>query len=199
MHALLQTSQLRHLAQRAEGRLARDSPGDVVEGVSGVAIMVVAFLTPFMRTARGHWELSAQEASSARSGDELIAEQRWSWTHAVELDATRFRARSRSPLASPERVDWLALAVCRARDGLGLWTLRHLPAEHGRRSPRSPQRSSNVVQADNAVRMTPNVVHTPNRRCRPVQASATLLTLFVESAVRLASSTVGVSTCPAEC
>lgn len=87
VHALMQTSQLRHLAARAEGRLARDTLGDVGSGIGGAAIMALAWLTPFLRPARCHWGLSAEEANVPRPGDELLV-PRWSWTHAVEIDAS---------------------------------------------------------------------------------------------------------------
>jgi len=83
----MQTSQLRHLAARAEGNLARDTLGDIGTGFAGAAIMTLAWLTPFLRPARSHWGLSAEDASIPRPGDELISEPRWSWTHAVTLEA----------------------------------------------------------------------------------------------------------------
>jgi hypothetical protein len=88
VHTLMQTSQLRHLAARAEGTLARDTLGDVGSGIAGAAIMALAWLTPFLRPARCHWGLSAEEASAPRPGDELVPEPRWSWTHAVEIEAS---------------------------------------------------------------------------------------------------------------
>lgn len=88
VHALMQTSQLRHLAARAEGRLARDALGDVAAGIGGTAIMLLAWLTPFLRPARSHWGLSAEQASVTRVGDELVPKPRWSWTHAVDIDAS---------------------------------------------------------------------------------------------------------------
>jgi hypothetical protein len=89
VHTLMQTAQLRHLAARAEGRLARDTLRDVGAGISGAAIITLAWFTPFLRPARSHWGLSAEEASAPRPGDELVAEPRWSWTHAVDIDAPR--------------------------------------------------------------------------------------------------------------
>jgi hypothetical protein len=86
VHTLMQTAQLRHLAARAEGRLARDTLRDVAEGVGGAAIIAVAWLSPFMRTARKHWGLSAAEAERERPGDNLVPKPRWWWTHAVEVD-----------------------------------------------------------------------------------------------------------------
>ncbi len=87
----MQTSQLRHLAARAEGRLARDALGDVAAGIGGTAIMLLAWLTPFLRPARSHWGLSAEQASVTRVGDELVPKPRWSWTHAVDIDASATR------------------------------------------------------------------------------------------------------------
>ena len=87
VHWMMQTSQLRHLASRAEGTLARDTFGDIGGGLAGAAIMTLAWLTPFLRPKRSQWGLSPDEASLPRPGDELVAEPRWSWTHAVEVDA----------------------------------------------------------------------------------------------------------------
>ena len=87
VHGLMQTSQLRHLAARAEGRLARDTPRDVASGLGGAAIMALAWLTPFARAARSHWGLTEAEAEAARLGDDLVPEPRWGWTHAVAIDA----------------------------------------------------------------------------------------------------------------
>jgi hypothetical protein len=87
VHALMQSAQLHNLALRAEGRLARDSLEDVTEGVVGAATMLLAFVTPFLRQARNHWGLTAEEAERPRPGDELIPMPLWSWTHAVEVDA----------------------------------------------------------------------------------------------------------------
>jgi hypothetical protein len=53
--------------------------------------MTLAWLTPFLRPKRSQWGLSAQEASLPRPGDELVPEPCWSWTHAVEVDASAER------------------------------------------------------------------------------------------------------------
>jgi hypothetical protein len=87
VHTLMQKTQLRHLAARAEGRLSRDTWRDVAEGVGGAAIMLIAWLTPFLRPARSHWGLSAADAALPRPGDALIPDARWSWTHAVDVNA----------------------------------------------------------------------------------------------------------------
>jgi hypothetical protein len=80
-------TELRHPAVPAEGKLARDTLRDVGAGIGGAAIMMLAWLTPFLRPARSHWGLSAEEASVPRPGDELVAEPRWSWTHSVDVEA----------------------------------------------------------------------------------------------------------------
>jgi hypothetical protein len=87
VHHMMQGAQLRHLAARAEGRLARDDWRDVLEGIGGASIMAAAFLTPFMRAERNHWGLDAKVANRPYPGDELVPLPRWSWTHGVEIDA----------------------------------------------------------------------------------------------------------------
>lgn len=87
VHAMMQRSQLRHLAQRAEGTLARNSLLDLGEGLVGAAIILAAMVTPFLRRERNHWGLTEAEALAVRAGDEFIPRPRWSWTHAVDLDA----------------------------------------------------------------------------------------------------------------
>jgi hypothetical protein len=83
----MQTTQLRHLAERAEGRLTRDSPRDKADGTIGAAIMLASLLTPFLREARNHWGLTEQEAAMPRPGDALVPDPTWSWTHGIEIDA----------------------------------------------------------------------------------------------------------------
>ncbi len=59
-------------SRRAEGKQARDTLGDVGAGVAGAVIMALAWLTPFLRSARNQWGLSADEASAPRPRDELV-------------------------------------------------------------------------------------------------------------------------------
>jgi hypothetical protein len=87
VHKLMQTAQLKHLAERVEGRLPKDDWRDVVEGIGGASIMAAAFLTPFMRGERSHWGLSPELAARPYPGDELVASPRFCWTHGVEIDA----------------------------------------------------------------------------------------------------------------
>jgi hypothetical protein len=86
VHHLMETTQLRHLRARAEGKL-RDDGTDVLEGLAGAARMCVALVTPFQRPARSHWGLDAATAERAYPGDELVVDPRWSWTHGIEIDA----------------------------------------------------------------------------------------------------------------
>ncbi len=88
VHHLMQAAQLRHLAARAEGRLPPDDWRDLIEGVGGVAIMALAWITPFLRSRREHWGLDPEIAAIPRTGDSLVPEARWSWTHGVEIDAS---------------------------------------------------------------------------------------------------------------
>jgi hypothetical protein len=87
VHHLMQTAQLRHLAARAEGRLPRDGTRDMLAGVGGATVATLALLTPFLRERRSHWGLDSKTAAPHYPGDDLIPEPRWSWTHAVEIEA----------------------------------------------------------------------------------------------------------------
>ncbi len=88
VHHFMQHQMLEHLAARAEKRLPRDDYLDVLDGMGGAAIMVAAFLTPFLRNARSHWGVGAADAAAVRPGDELVPAPVWSWTHGVEVRAT---------------------------------------------------------------------------------------------------------------
>ena len=87
LHRLMQATQLRTLAERAEHRTPRDDWRDKTEGAGGAAVIGAAFLTPFMRSARRHWGLSDEEAARGRPGDELIDVPTWDWTHGIEIAA----------------------------------------------------------------------------------------------------------------
>lgn len=71
------------VADRPDGT----SPAEVAEGAFGALAMLLAMVTPMLQEARSHWGLSADEAGRARPGDAVVAEPRWSWTHAVEVEA----------------------------------------------------------------------------------------------------------------
>jgi hypothetical protein len=86
VHGFMEEAQLRHLADRVEGRLPADCARDVVEGAGGAAIMVAALLTPFLRDARNQWGVDEAIAKRAYPGDELVVSPRWSWTHGIEID-----------------------------------------------------------------------------------------------------------------
>jgi len=92
VHRLMQAVMLRNLAQRAEGCLRKDSWSDVADGVSGAAIMLLAFASPFMRRERSHWGLDEALAARAYPGDELVPEPNWAWSHGVEIDVPASRA-----------------------------------------------------------------------------------------------------------
>jgi hypothetical protein len=87
VHHLMQAAMLRHLAQRVEGRLPRDDMHDVREGLGGGALMIAAFLSPFLRRTRSHWGLSRGLAERSYPGDELVPLPRTSFTHGVEIAA----------------------------------------------------------------------------------------------------------------
>jgi hypothetical protein len=75
------------LASHLDGGLPVATPGDVAEGLAGAAIMTLALMTPFLRRAREHWGLGAQDARREYPGDGLVPSPRWLWTHAVDIDA----------------------------------------------------------------------------------------------------------------
>jgi hypothetical protein len=87
VHHLMQTTQLRNLGARAEGRLSRDSFQDVFSSVGGAAIAAFGLLTPFLREQRSHWGVDREVAEREYPGDRLVPDPRWSWTHGVEIDA----------------------------------------------------------------------------------------------------------------
>jgi hypothetical protein len=87
VHDLMQTSQLRNLARRVEGRLPRDDWRDVLHGLGGAAQMAGGLSTPFRRADRAHWGLDAAAAARSLPGDQIVAHPRWTWTHGIEIDA----------------------------------------------------------------------------------------------------------------
>jgi hypothetical protein len=88
VHHLMETAQLRHLRARVEGTLRRDDSHDVLDGLDGMTRMCLAFAAPFTRLERSHWGLPAEAAARTLPGDDRVAAPRWSWTHAVEIDAS---------------------------------------------------------------------------------------------------------------
>lgn len=60
---------------------------DAGEGLFGAMAMVAALATPMLQGRRSHWGLTEEEEATPRPGDALVPTPRWSWTHAVEVDA----------------------------------------------------------------------------------------------------------------
>lgn len=87
VHQLMQTEMLQNLARRAEGRLARDTLRDVVEGIGGALWIAFGMATPFLRPQRRRWGVDALTAARVHPGDDLVAEPRWAWTHGITIDA----------------------------------------------------------------------------------------------------------------
>ena len=85
-HHLMQTTQLRHLAARVEGR-AGDEAADLAAGLRGAARMAANLLTPFRRDDRRHWGLDEATAERSYPGDELVPSPSWDWTHGIDIDA----------------------------------------------------------------------------------------------------------------
>jgi hypothetical protein len=87
VHRFMESAQLRHLAARAEGRLPANSVRDIASGVGGAGVMLASLLTPFLRRRRNHWGIDETSAQRTFPGDDLVDAPKWSWTHAVEIDA----------------------------------------------------------------------------------------------------------------
>ena len=87
VHRVMQAVQLRNVAARAEGRLSPDGWRDVLDGISGALKIGFTLATPFVRNRRRHWGLEQAAAARALPGDDLIRQPRWSWTHAIEIEA----------------------------------------------------------------------------------------------------------------
>ncbi|HET9449656.1 MAG TPA: hypothetical protein VFO83_02175 [Aggregicoccus sp.] len=85
-HRVMQRTQLRRLARRAEGRPVH-TPRDVLAGAAAALRMVALGLTPFLRPLRSHHGLTREEAARPFPGDERVPRPRWGWTHAVEVEA----------------------------------------------------------------------------------------------------------------
>jgi hypothetical protein len=87
VHPVMEHAQLRRLAARAEGRLHRDDWRDVAEGVRGAIRMAFCLATPFLRRRRALWGIDPSAAARTMPGDDLVPSPRWSWTHAIDIDA----------------------------------------------------------------------------------------------------------------
>jgi hypothetical protein len=87
VHDLMETAQLEHLKARVEGTLPRDDARDVLAGITGVAHMVLALATPFLRSARNHWGIDPETAGRSLPGDDLVSDARWGWTHGIAIEA----------------------------------------------------------------------------------------------------------------
>ena len=86
-HHLMQTTQLRNLAERAEGRLPANDWRDVLAGIGGAGLMGVSIITPMARARRSRWGAPPEVVGRRHPGDDLVPEPRSGWTHAVEVAA----------------------------------------------------------------------------------------------------------------
>src|SRR5688572_24099126 len=86
------------LRKRTRGRTARSNGfprrgargdwRDVFEGIAGISVMAGALATPCLRGRRSHWGLDDTQTERPFPGDRLVPSPRWSFTHAIEIDAT---------------------------------------------------------------------------------------------------------------
>jgi hypothetical protein len=88
VHDLMEKAQLHNLRARAEGSLARDDAYDVLEGIGGALRIAFELITPFQRARHTRWGLGAEAANASFPGDELVPQPDWSWTHAIDIDAS---------------------------------------------------------------------------------------------------------------
>jgi hypothetical protein len=88
VHHLMESAQLRHLRARVEHSLARDDARDVLEGLGGAARIAVELLNPFGHERQIHWGIDAREAEQPFPGDELVVDPGWTWTHAIDVQAS---------------------------------------------------------------------------------------------------------------
>ncbi|MFN8373797.1 MAG: hypothetical protein U0694_13095 [Anaerolineae bacterium] len=61
--------------------------GLVFESLSGALLMAFHLLAPFMRPWRLHWGATPEEVNRKLPGDERVKEPRWSYTHAITIQA----------------------------------------------------------------------------------------------------------------
>ncbi len=116
LHAVLQTAQLRNVAQRAERRLPQNDVHDVVDGARGATLIALSAMSPFMRGWRSHWGVSWETAARIHPGDELVPSPSWSFTHGIDIDAPRSEVWSWMTQMGADRggfysYQWLANAV----------------------------------------------------------------------------------------
>ena len=91
VHHLMQTTQLRNLAARAEERLPANDWRDVAAGIGGAGRMGLALVSPMQRGNRTRWGAAPEVVERRHPGDDLVPDPRWGWTHAVEVAAPASR------------------------------------------------------------------------------------------------------------
>ena len=87
VHRLMQATQLRNLAARAEDRLPANDWRDVAAGLGGAGRMGLALVSPMQRGQRARWGATPELVDRRHPGDDLVPDPRWGWTHAVEVSA----------------------------------------------------------------------------------------------------------------
>jgi hypothetical protein len=66
---------------------AMDRALRIVCNLVGALLILLSGATPFLRRFRARYGTRRSDRSREFPGDDLIAEPRWSWCHAIELDA----------------------------------------------------------------------------------------------------------------
>jgi len=60
---------------------------DFGDNIGGVALIAAALISPYLRSWRNRWGVTPDELTQTWSGDELIPEPKWQWTHAITIKA----------------------------------------------------------------------------------------------------------------
>ncbi len=88
IHPIMQSTQLRRLAARVEGRTRRDGWRDIGSGLLGAVAIAGGLLTPWKRRRRAVWGMPHGWENVRYPGDDLIARSREGWSHAIEIGAS---------------------------------------------------------------------------------------------------------------
>ncbi|MCC6803622.1 MAG: hypothetical protein IT319_12125 [Anaerolineae bacterium] len=60
---------------------------NITEGMDGAARIALALITPFLRRWRVRWGATPAEVAMSLPGDQFVPKPRWTYTHAVIVDA----------------------------------------------------------------------------------------------------------------
>ncbi|MDH3652069.1 MAG: hypothetical protein OEQ53_20450 [Saprospiraceae bacterium] len=70
-----------------EQKIPRFTSIQILQGIEGIAVITACYITFFLKPLRDRWGLSKKETERTFPGDELVAEPKSQFTHAVDIDA----------------------------------------------------------------------------------------------------------------